>query len=289
MYCGGTMDKLEERILQWRQSMMQAPGIEGETLDELENHLRECSLKLVRSGTTEAEAFRKAVAELGEPALMVAEFRKLHRATWLPVKVMLGVGIAASIGLGLVMLTRLDASHGSSLLLAGHVFTLTLGYVTLLLTGTLGICFVCQRCFSEFSQRRLQSIRRFSFGFGGVATGLIAVGTILGMLWAKAEWGRYLSLELKELAALGALAWSIGFMTVHRLPGSSPRRILLLSIVGNMVVSVAWLGPGLVTRLHSYGTPSFRLFAIVTAVNAAFFLAGLVPASRATVNAQGDR
>jgi hypothetical protein len=280
------MDNLEERILEWRQRMMKAPGIEGETLDELENHLRDSVVKLVRSGLPEAEAFRDAVAQLGEPAMMAAEFRKLHPATWLPVKVVIGVGVAASIGLGSVMLTRLEASHKSSLLLAGHVFTLTLGYVTLLLTGALGICFVCQRCFSEFSQRRLQSIRRVSFGFGGVAAGLTAVGIILGMLWSKGEWGRYWTWEPKETAALGALAWSIGFMAVHRLPGNSPRRILLLSIVGNMVVSLAWLGPGLVTNLHSYGTPSFWLLAIATAVNVAFFLAGLVPARKATVNAR---
>ena len=53
-----------------------------------------------------------------------------------------------------------------------------------------------------------------------------------------------------------------------------------------LVVCLAWLGPGLIARLHSHGTPTFWLLAIVTAVNAAFFLAGLVPARKATANAR---
>src|SRR5947209_3571337 len=47
------------------------------------------------------------------------------------------------------VIARLDSSR-SSLLLAAHIFTITLGYTLTLLIGGLGICFVSQRCLQDF-------------------------------------------------------------------------------------------------------------------------------------------
>ena len=59
------MPDLEPSITAWRKTLMAAPNVGRETLDELENHLRETVEQLVRSGVPETEAFQRAVAQLG--------------------------------------------------------------------------------------------------------------------------------------------------------------------------------------------------------------------------------
>jgi len=51
------MHNLEKAIAEWRKTIMAARAVSHETLDELENHLRENVEQLVRSGMTEPEAF----------------------------------------------------------------------------------------------------------------------------------------------------------------------------------------------------------------------------------------
>src|SRR5262245_28199181 len=143
------MHNLEDSIAEWRKSMMAAAKVSRETLDELENHLRENVDQLTRSGMTELEAFQRAVSQLGGPFTIASEFQKLDQATWLPIKVIIGIGVTAALALVIFLIARLDAAR-SGLLLASHIFTVTLGYTTTFLVGALGVCFVGQRCFSDF-------------------------------------------------------------------------------------------------------------------------------------------
>ena len=83
------MHDLEQLVAEWRKTMMATPAISHETLDELENHLRDNVEQLVMSGMTEAEAFHCAVSQLGGAALIASEFRKLDPPTWLPVKLVI--------------------------------------------------------------------------------------------------------------------------------------------------------------------------------------------------------
>src|SRR5439155_103786 len=95
------MHNLEQLIAEWRKTMMTAHNIGRETLDELENHLREDVDQLVQSGMAEPEAFQRAVTQLGGARTMASEFQKLDQPTWLPVKVITGIGImAAVLGVG---------------------------------------------------------------------------------------------------------------------------------------------------------------------------------------------
>src|SRR5947209_9699068 len=200
------MHNLDKLIADWRKTMRAAPKLNHETLDELENHLRESVDQLVRSGMTEPEAFRHAVAQLGGAPAIGAEFQKLEHRTWLPVRVVIGIVVTAALALAILLLRRLDAGQ-SSFLLASHVFTVAVGYTTTLLVGALGICFVGQRCFSEFSLVRVRSLTRVTFTLGCVAAGLTAVGVILGMVWAKAEWGRFWAWDVKETGGFAVIVW----------------------------------------------------------------------------------
>jgi hypothetical protein len=60
------MHNLEESISEWRKSP--ATNVSAETLDELETHLRETTEQPVRSGMNPADAFQRALADLGNIA-----------------------------------------------------------------------------------------------------------------------------------------------------------------------------------------------------------------------------
>ena len=127
------MHNLEQFIIEWRRTMKAVPSVHPQTLDELENHLRQTVAELVQSGVPEAEACQRAAAELGSPETMAAEFRKLRPAAWLPVKVVTALGVMLAMGLPLWLLFgRPGARTSTDLQLGVHVVTVTLGYATTL-------------------------------------------------------------------------------------------------------------------------------------------------------------
>ena len=121
------MDNLEKLVAEWRKTMMTAPNVGRETLNELENHLRENVGQLVRSGMPEPEAFQRAVTQLGGAGAIAFEFQKLDQGTWLPVKLVTGLGVTAALAFAILLIARFDAGR-TSFLLASHVFLVTLGY-----------------------------------------------------------------------------------------------------------------------------------------------------------------
>jgi hypothetical protein len=74
-----SMADLEEHFQEWRAEVTHAGIARAEVLDELENHLRERTVCLINSGSSEDEAFRAAAQELGESRVLKREFAKLNR------------------------------------------------------------------------------------------------------------------------------------------------------------------------------------------------------------------
>jgi len=271
------MPNLEQSIVEWRRTMLAARPVSPATIDELENHLRETVDDLIRSGLTEADAFQRAATQLGGAGLLASEFQKLNQGTWLPVKVISAIGLLAALALAALLFARFGAGR-LSLLLASHVFLVTLGYTTTLLIGALGICFVSHRCFAELSFSRRRALARVTFRLGCVATVLSAGGVILGMIWAKAEWGRYWAWDIKETGGLAVVVWQVVFLAAHWF-ARLRARALLLSLLGNVVVSLAWFGGNLASGLHSYGPLNYWLLLMAGVVfNLALLLMGLAPA-----------
>lgn len=269
------MHNLDQLILEWRKKAA-TPEVSAEMLDELETHLRETTAQLVRSGLPVANAFQRAVAELGTMPGIASEFRKLDQPMWLPVKLAIGVTGLTAVVSAIALLGRFDSS-AAGLLLATHVFVITLGYTTTLLLGGLGICFVSQRCFDDFSTSRRQSIGRVSFVLSGVALLCTTIGVILGMAWAKITWGRYWAWDVKEIGGLCVIVWLAAYLVAHRFFKSSDRGILTISMLGNIVVSLAWFGPQL-NGLHQYGTFSQSVLLMAIVANVGFFAMGYCPA-----------
>jgi hypothetical protein len=269
------MHNLDELILEWRQKAA-TPKFSAERLDELETHLRETTDQLVRSGMPVSNAFQRAVTELGTMPRISSEFRKLDQPLWFPVKLAIGVTALTALVIGIAVIGRLNSS-AVSLLLATHVFVVTLGYTMTLLIGGLGICFVSQRCFEDFSTSRLQSISRVSFMLSGVALLLTTMGVILGMAWAKITWGRYWAWDVKEIGGFSVIVWLVLYLLAHRFFKSSARGILTISMLGNIVVSLAWFGPQL-NGLHQYGTFTQSMLLAAVVANLVFFAIGYCPA-----------
>ena len=273
------MHNLEKRIAEWRRTVITAPGVSPERVDELENHLRENVDQLVQSGMTEAEAFQRTVEQLGSAPLIGSEFQKLDQETWLPIRLVTWLGAAAALALAIFLIVRLGNSR-SSFLLATHVFLVVLGYSTTFLVGALGICFVVQRSLSDFSPFRMRSLTRATFFLGCIATALSMVGVFLGMLWAKTHLGRFWAWDPKELGAFFVVAWQLCFLVAHRFANGNARVLLVMSCLGNIMVTLGWFGTYLLHGgLHHYGSGGQGLFLIAAIIcNLAFFLLGLAPA-----------
>ena len=269
------MHDLEKLIAEWRKSA--ATNFNAETLDELEMHLRENTEQLVRSGINLPDAFQRAVEELGAMPKISSEFRKLDEPLWLPIKLAVGATALLTLAMAIYVIARLDSGR-SSLILATHIFTVTLGYTLTLFIGGLGICFVSQRCLEDFSTSRLHSIGRVSLVLGSVALFFTMLGVFLAMIWAKIEWGRYWAWDSKEIGGLSVVVWLTCYLIAHRFFKNTARGILAISMLGNIVVSLAWFSPQL-NGLHQYGMPNTPLLlTIAVLVNLVFFAIGFVPA-----------
>jgi hypothetical protein len=273
------MHDLEKLIAEWRQSA--AKNVNAETLDELETHLRETTERLVRSGMNLPDAFQRALAELGNLPRIASEFRKLDEPLWLPVKLVIGVTALLALLVAIFVIPRLESGR-SSQLLAVHIFTVTLGYTLTLLIGGMGICFVTQRCLEDFSTSRLHSIARGSLVLASIALFLTTLGTVLGAVWAKIEWGRYWAWDPKEIGGFSVVVWLACYLVAHRFFKNSERGVLAISMLGNVVVSLAWFGPRV--TVHPYGPP---VLTIAILVNLTFFALGFVPAGRLRLRNDG--
>jgi hypothetical protein len=278
------MHDLEKLIAEWRKSA--AKNINAETLDELDTHLRETTERLVRSGMNLSDAFRRALTELGNLPKIASEFRKLNEPLWFPVRLAIGA-MALTVLLALVaaifITERRSDSTQSNVLLAAHVFAVTLGYTLTLLIGGLGICFVSQRCVEDFSTSRLHSIARVSLVLSGIALFLTTLGCLLGAIWAKIEWGRYWAWDPKETGGFSVVVWLTCYLVAHRFFKNSARGVLAISMLGNIVASLAWFGTQ-GNGLHQYKMP---LLAILILIHLTFFAIGFVPAGRLRLRNDG--
>jgi len=274
------MPNLESCIAQWRQALAAKPQLTSETLDELEAHLRERIAALVESGLSETDACQRAIAELGSAEAIAVEFRKLAPVSWLPVKIVAGIGIALPLVAATLLYVRSQSQPAADLLLSVHAFTITLGYTATLLLGVLGACFVLQRARADFSARRLASLGRVTFIFAIVAAVCSATGVILGGFWAQREWGRFWGWDAKEVGGLYAVVWLTGFLIAHRFRWITARALLVASLIGSNVVFLAWFAPVLPSGLHAYGFPNTAraLLVAVLVINLLLTFLGLAPA-----------
>src|SRR5581483_7675519 len=91
---------------------------------------------------------------------------------------------------------------------------------------------------------------------------LTAAGVLLGSWWAHDHLGRWWGWDPKEVGGLAVLAWS-GLTVAYllRRPGGE-LAAMLLGVLGNVVVSLSWIGANLLASVHSYGVPGPSTLAV---------------------------
>jgi hypothetical protein len=274
------MHNLDQSIAEWRKTISRTPSLGPDTLDELESHLRENISAMVESGIPEPEALQQAIAQLGPVGEVTAEFQKLSAATWLPLRIVRVIaGVLAVVLLADVLL--FFQQHPWDAWLCAHVFTLGLSHVVEVLLWVLGICFVIQRSFADFSTRRAEALGRAVRVLTAWACGLTLLGMIFGMGYSQQRWGRLWGWQPTEIGGLCVLLWQAGFLAVQRFRRPSVRSLFVASLAGSSLVLLAMFGPVLFARgARMYGSPppSYWPFLLVLAVNALFFFVGLAPA-----------
>lgn len=273
------MFNLEQSIAKWRQQMLGAGIRTPKPLNELEGHLREDIRVLVSAGEPEARAFELAVSRLGSPGSVQTEFDKIRSASIRPVK------IASVLWLGVVIVLAALLSRGLftrrwDFLLYVHVLSVTAGYSTAFLVGGLGVSYVCWRRFHKLSPIRQQSLVHAVYLFSHLALGSVIVGMVFALPVSKQLFGAYWRWDPKEIGGLCVTLWLIG-LTVMQRPGlASTRGTMLSCIIGNIVVSLAWFGAGILDyhwHTHNSGTAYYLPLAVFLGMNLAFLVMGLVP------------
>jgi hypothetical protein len=247
------MFNLEQSIAEWRRQML-AAGIKTPTpLDELESHLRQDFRALVSAGKSEKEAFELALSRLGSPAALRTEFNKIKTPLWWPVTMSywLYTGLMILFVVFLALSNRLSYEAwrvgltGNPFLLFTHVVTVTAGYVAAFLAGGFGILYVFCRTFQRLSPVRQQSLDRGVLRFGRVSAGLVVIATGLGMLWCRQHYGKFLMRDVKEIGAFCVIVWFVALSLARGRRWISERAAMLMSLVGNIIVGLAWFGAGI--------------------------------------------
>lgn len=233
------MPELEKRILEWRRQMA-AGGVNApEVLDELESHLREDIGRRLSAGASEPEAFQWATARIGSAGSLRPEFNKVSGTICLPVMIGIAVWFMAIILMVIFLSARFAAGRVGPLLFA-HIFSLTSGYLAAFAAGGFGIVYVCWRWSGRLSPPREQSLSGAVFRFTYISGGLVLGGFLLGTLWSRQHLGAYGEDSPRWIGCVCACSWVIALCLIQRFGRMSDHVRMLLSIVGNVIVGLAW-------------------------------------------------
>ena len=242
--------------------------------------------QFVRAGVSEAEAFQRAVAQLGPPATVAAEFRKLSAFRWWPVRIVIAVWMAAILSL-VCNFHPPDGRMDFAIEITVLCFATSIGMGSGILHGVLGACFVMQRCYSDFSPRCLHALFGVSRSFAWVGAGFTVFGMAWGEFWAHSPWTHHAGFN-PGVEGWSVVVWLVAFLAAHRSRSISARGLLVASLLGcNLILLVwfrPWLGPGLAGGggLQSSADPMHVLWMFMAAplwlLNLLLFLVGLAPA-----------
>ena len=170
--------------------------------------------------------------------------------------------VVVALGLVLAVWAFASVGHGRlETLLAVHVATVVVAYTTVFAVGALTVCALLARAANRWDAPRARAFRSAVLKLAATSLSLTAVAIVLGALWARDHMGRYWGWDPKEIGGLAVLAASglsvmaaLGRRPSHRNERSDG--LLLAGIAGNIVVSLSWFGPPLIS--HEYGrTPAY--------------------------------
>jgi len=143
----------------------------------------------------------------------------------------------------------------SNFWLVTHVMSITLSYAAFAVA--LGIGNITLGYFLAGSKNRevITALSSFTYKTLQVGVLLLAVGTILGGVWADYAWGRFWGWDPKEVWALIALLGYLAVLHARYVGWVGHFGLAALSVICFSLVVMAWYGVNFVlgAGLHSYG------------------------------------
>jgi len=262
---------LEERIAHWRKQMTDAGIKSPEPIGELENHLREDIQRLMAAGESEATAFRIASARVGLPGVVTAEFEKngFGGPRILKPALIIWGGMVAVLVVAMMMNYGTAGTIG--LLLAGHVVILTGGYLAAFVAGVAGIVGLCGRRYAIGLMEHDVQLRRTIRFFTRLATGLVVAGLVVGVVWWRQQNFILSGIDIRVFANVCVAVWLVFVSILQWRIRMSGRVEIQLSIVGNIVIGIAWFGVGAMVQ----GYNIFNYWPMDILLGAHLFLLGL--------------
>ncbi len=136
-----------------------------------------------------------------------------------------------------------------------HVLTITLGYAAFTLAMGIGHLNLGLYFFRPREVALFKTLSLFLYRAIQVGTLFLAVGTLLGGVWASYSWGRFWGWDPKETWALIATLGYLAILHARMTGWIKSFGMAVGSLVGYLLVLMAWYGVNFVlgTGLHSYG------------------------------------
>jgi cytochrome c-type biogenesis protein CcsB len=136
-----------------------------------------------------------------------------------------------------------------------HVVTITLGYAALFLAMGLAHVNLGLQALKPGAAALLKTMSQFLYRSLQAGTLLLAVGILLGGVWASYSWGRFWGWDPKETWSLIALLGYLALLHGRFAGWVRDFGMAVGSIVGFLLVLMAWYGVNYIlgTGLHSYG------------------------------------
>ncbi len=136
-----------------------------------------------------------------------------------------------------------------------HVLTIMLGYAAFTLSMAIGHLNLGLYFFAPGRAGLLKTISLFLYRALQVGTLFLAVGTLLGGVWASYSWGRFWGWDPKETWALIATLGYLAILHARMVGWIKDFGMAVGSLLGYLLVLMAWYGVNFVlgTGLHSYG------------------------------------
>jgi cytochrome c-type biogenesis protein CcsB len=136
-----------------------------------------------------------------------------------------------------------------------HVLTITLGYAAFTLAMGIGHLNLGLYFFRPGEVVLFKTLSLFLYRALQVGTLFLAVGTLLGGVWASYSWGRFWGWDPKETWALIATLGYLAILHARMTGWIKGFGMAVGSLLGYLLVLMAWYGVNFVlgTGLHSYG------------------------------------
>jgi hypothetical protein len=239
------MFELEAALSSWRRQIETAWRRDPAALAELEDHLREQFTALMRAGHAEEEAWQLATARFGNPADVARELAKVHRLSRLD-RAVLFIIIAAPLAVVGALgwaLRGANSPLADQPLLASHVATITLGYLSGLLAAGVAAYAIVRSSLRPNSTTALRDATLKVVRPTSIAACVLSLaGFVLGTVWAKDAWGRALTGLPKEIGAIFVIAIFAVLAIVAWRRAWAPRTQLAIAALGGGAVLAAWFG-----------------------------------------------